>query len=173
MNRPAPVTVFAVLCMVFGAIGLLGLAFSAVVLFLVDLPEDPINAAMRNSPAYMTYLKISIPIQFAASVFLFVCGVGLLRLREWARKAAVGYAIFGLASALVNLGLSLAVVYWPALRQMSGSRGSDQAVLFGTIIGSIFGLLLALAFPILLLVVMTRPSVRRAFESGCRPPPVL
>ncbi len=48
MQRPASVTVFGVLNIVFGVLGLFGLAFSVLVLFAFDIQPQPMNPPRRS-----------------------------------------------------------------------------------------------------------------------------
>jgi hypothetical protein len=81
-RRSAGVTILAILSIIGGALGLMCFPF-AVLLSAIALPRTGEAAAI---PGYATYGTASVVIMFAVCPFLLVFGIGLLRLRDWARK---------------------------------------------------------------------------------------
>ena len=94
MQAPTSVTVFGILNIVFGLLGLFGTAFSAVALFAAG-GNNPF--LVNQPPLVMTWMQFSIVLGGVASVVLLISGVGLLRLRPWGRTMAIGYAVYAMA----------------------------------------------------------------------------
>ena len=166
MERPKPVTVFGILCILFGAMGLLGILFSLSTYFGDSTPHDPVNEIIRRSSAFMTYGKISMVVGLFACGALLAIGTGLLKLKPWARPAAIGYAIYGFVSAAAGAVLTTACIYWPLLRGIRHLGSTEKIVVYVTLGGGAFGFLLSFVFPALLLYFMTRPSIVRAFAAN-------
>src|SRR4051794_26759147 len=96
MQRPASVTTFGIINIVFAAWGLFGLLGTLALLKLAGTANNPIVKLMRESPPYAAWMKLSIPLGLIGAVVLLVAGIGLLLLKPWARKLTIGYAIYGI-----------------------------------------------------------------------------
>jgi len=102
-------------------------------------------------------------------------GVACLKLRRWGRRLIVLYASADLALQLATL---LLVVAWvePAmvndlLSRASPSTPADRAALQASILWPWVAQWFVLSlFPAAVLAVMTRPSVRAAFDAAGPPP---
>jgi hypothetical protein len=79
-ERPAAVTVFGILNIVFGALGLLSMP-CAVFIMLVMPPK-----IMNPSRSVKAWLMFSYLIGFMRTILLIVVGIGLLKLKAWAPK---------------------------------------------------------------------------------------
>ena len=99
MQRPTSVTVFAILNLVFAALGVFGLIGSLTLFTTVDAGNNPVVKIMQDNPGYKTWIMASIPLGLAACIVLLASGIGLLSLKPWARWLAIGYAML---LALVN-----------------------------------------------------------------------
>jgi hypothetical protein len=94
----------------------------------------------------------------------------LLRLKPWARKVSIGYAIYAILFVLINVPINFFLLYWPMLehgRQLQGPQG--VVMIFAAILGTVGGVL-GWVYPVLLCIFMTRPKFVAAFQS---PPPLL
>ena len=60
MQRPASVTVFGVLNIVFGALGLMGTLFSGAAVFLAEAQGRHMAGAEEMNPVWGMWLKISV-----------------------------------------------------------------------------------------------------------------
>ena len=164
MQAPTSVIVFGILNIIFGILGVLGTAFSAVTLFA--LPGG--NPFLANQDAFMaTWLRVSIVLGFLASIVLLISGIGLLRLRPWGHKLAIGYAIYGVASTILGIIIQVWFVVLPQLQQPA--RGPDAMPLIAGAIGGAIGGCIGLAHPVLLWFFMTRRNVVAAFAGTAMP----
>src|SRR5687767_14488230 len=96
-QRPTSVMVFSILNVLFGITGVFGTLMSLPLLFQTG-SNNPITKIMQDNPGYLTFMKISVPLGIAVSIFLIVAGIGLYRLKNWARKLSIGYGIYAIIS---------------------------------------------------------------------------
>jgi hypothetical protein len=166
MQRPTSVTVFGVLNIVFGALGVLGMIFSIASFFILpDNGKNPVIEITRHSPGYAAWMKIAIPLGFLVCGVVIAAGIGLLKLKNWGRGLSVGYAIYAIASGLLGGVLNYIFIMQPLLEQASQKRGPDAAGLVGAAVGGTFGSCIGMIYPVLLLIFMFRLNV----VAACRP----
>jgi hypothetical protein len=148
----------------FGALGMLG---APMTLGLRSLAHD---AASRRVQEVMwtgtlgTWTRLSLGLSTVMALMLLVSGIGVLKLRPWARRLAVGYGL-GATALLVVSQIMNAVLLVPALSEMARASHDPvaRAGATGGIVGGIVGGLLGLTLPIAVLIVMTRPAVKAQF----------
>ena len=193
-NVPTAVTVIAILHLVGGGLGLiLSLcgcggylmqgAFSAITMPTPPTrPGQPPPPAPPNPgqmmkeiesaiPGYKVFTIASLGVSLVLDILLLSAGIGLLKLQSWARILSFIYApisiLYHIGSAVFQLGFvtpAMQAIYAknPALAGMSSFTG----VLSG--IGVFFGLVFIL-YPIVVLVVLLRPSIAASFRTGLTP----
>ncbi len=147
---PTFVKVFSILNMVFGGLGLLCAPIN-----FVSIPM-----AMRtlgNSPLMKSYLVFSSVWGVIGAGILLACGIGLWKLKPWARKLSVWYSL--LATVLAVAGI---VVVVAAFGQMGGGNEMERAQRIGGIIGGVVGGLFGLVYNILLIVFLSKRSAKQA-----------
>ena len=167
MQRPTSVTVFGVLNLVFGAIGLFGMMFTVIILILpLPTTNNPVLEIMRNSPGYALWMKLAIPLGFLACGVSIAAGIGLLKLKNWGRTLSIGYAIYSIVACLLGAVLNYIFIMQPLMERASQKSGPEAAGLIGAAIGGTFGSCFGMIYPVLLLIFMFRPKVVAAF----RPP---
>jgi hypothetical protein len=164
MHRPVAVTVLAILNLVIAAWSLIGAAVTYALIYLIN-EVNPLGDAMRASPIYANWIKATIPLGLASAVALFPSGIGLLRLKEWARKLSLGFAVFDILYTLVALAMIAIYQVRPLLDEAAGARGAEAAGAYGGAISSLLGGVAGLAYPIVLLVFLTRPNIVAAFRT--------
>lgn len=144
---PASVTVFGILNIVFGGFGILCSPFGMIGAFVLT---DTFN----RSPGYKAWLMGNYVVGFACAIWLLSLGIGLLRLRRWARTGSIAYGglsiALGVLGMLVNFGLLA-----------TGGLDLPPEAQPGFIGGTIGGLI-GLIYPILLIVFMRRPAAETA-----------
>jgi H+/Cl- antiporter ClcA len=90
-------------------------------------------------------------------------GIGLRAMKNWGRKLALCYAVYGIFAAIT--GMVMMVKYlMPAL-----SKLHDPAAQ-GGMMGGVMGGLIGIAYPVVILVFMSKQNVREAFERANEPP---
>lgn len=179
MNRPGLVTVFGVLNIVFGIMGLtctpLGTAYS---LFYTEfLPENipsmPQFEAMQelmNTHSFRLFLLVSSAVGMVASGVLLAAGIGLLKMKPWARVCSIGYAIYAFCSMAVGFVVNYLLLWKPMAEGMAEADGPFRAGMFGGMYGAVAGMCVSIVFPAALLICMFLPAVRNAFHPPELPP---
>lgn len=158
MQRPTSVTVFGVLNLVFSVLGLVGIAFSALVLFAI-----PQQAAIAVNSVPDGWMIFSLAWGVLAAIVLFVSGIGLLLLRPWGRLAAIGYSIAAIAMSAAGLVVHWLFVVRPVFAAFNGPGETVPPEAVGAAIGGLFGGCIGPIYPVLLWYFMTRPGVAAAF----------
>ena len=165
MQRPTSITVLGVLNIVFGALGFVAIIFTAVSLMMpAGHTNNPVFEIIRNSPVLATWMKISLPLGFLSCVVSIAAGIGLLKLKGWARTLSIIYAIYSIVVIVLGTAINAIFLMRPLMEQASQKQGPEAAVLIGGAIGGTFGSCFGMIYPVLLLIFMFRPNVKAAFR---------
>ena len=165
---PTAVTVFGILGLIYGG---LGLACEPAIAYLnsqaVAQPqaESPLVRIVTSAEYRAGFIALA-ALAAVASGLLLVASLGLLLKRPWGRMLAVAYGIGDLALVAANIIFSTIYVFIPMLRvarEAPNPQASGFAV--GAAIGATGVNIAFLLFPALLLIFMTRPRVVAAFDS--------
>ena len=170
MQRPVSVTVFGILNIVFAGLGVFAMIGTIALFSLPGTSNNPVVRIMRESPAYAAWLKLTIPLGLLTCVALLVAGFGLLRLKSWARKLSIGYAIYAIAFGILGIVVNFIFLFGPLLEEAHRRHGPEAAGAIGGAVGGTIGGCFGLIYPILLLIFMTRPNVVAAFHPSAAPP---
>ena len=167
LARPVGVTVFAILNLGFGLLGLFGILFTIVM--AVWNPNfggapNPTFELMEDSVAYRVFFFGSMVLGAVFTLLLVVSGIGLFQMSAAARKMAIAYAIYSIISGIVGMVVNIFVIFLPMIEQVNLQGGPQRAVLIAGTIGGLVGTLLALVFPIAILIYFSRPKVKEAFR---------
>jgi hypothetical protein len=187
MQRPTAVTVFGILNIVFGIMGItctpIGLLMSSVSQGLLEgIPEaqqmeNPVQE-MMSDPTFTSYTYVSTALGMVVSAALLAAGIGLLKLRPWGRYISIGYAIYSWVSVVVGGIISYYLIYAPMMERMAEEGGPQTAPFMGGMVGGMVGGMIGgfcfgLVYPTILLIFMLLPDVKAAFQPGWgTPPPV-
>jgi len=187
MNRPPAVTVFAVINIIFGAIGVCGgvmyVAGTAMQLSGEMSPEtqSPFIAELDRGPVFQAYTYFSMVLGLVLSVALIAAAVGMFRGREWGRKLSIYYSYTQFV--LVPIGLLVTALYLPGMvQQITAEMGEEEAQFMSWYLYATSGCsaLIPLVYAALLFYFMTRDDVKRYFagatdihmqDPGANPPP--
>ncbi|HXS69755.1 MAG TPA: DUF4339 domain-containing protein [Candidatus Polarisedimenticolia bacterium] len=144
---PGTIKVFGILNIVFGGLALLCSPFSFVAIAMS-------SKQMGYSSFMMNWIIFSVIITIIGGAILLASGVGLLKMKEWARKLAVYYAVFAcimpIISALVTFTHPVAAGPNPEFQKMAQS------------IGAVVGIVIAWTYNGLLIYFLTKPAVKEA-----------
>lgn len=166
--RPASVTVFGILNIVFGAMGICGAAFSAATWLVIPRNADlrnPVLELMAQSPAYRLFNQVGTALGFVAAIVLIVAGIGLLQTKPFGRTLSIGYSLYAILSALVGVIFSFVFLVKPLLEKAQAAGGGpEQAAAIGGMVGGALGGCIGTVYPILLLIFMCRRNVAEALH---------
>jgi hypothetical protein len=166
MQRPASVTVFGILNIMFAVFGSVALVASVVMLSVVGAFPNPMVKIMQESPGYAVWLKINIPLGLMSCAVLLAAGVGLIKFKEWGRKLSLGYAIYALFMGVVGLVMNFFFLLRPLLQEAGRQQGPEAAAAFGGMIGGTLGGCFGMIYPVLLLIFLTRPKLVAALQAS-------
>jgi hypothetical protein len=176
--RPTGVLVIALLCLVAGAYGTCCGVLNVGEPLLRPVVEDALYALTQEDEpepsSFETWVDVALyaraVLDLALSVALIVAGVGLLRMRRWARPLALVCAALLVLSSLVAGAEGVYHVLSGAEEiESEGLSLPGLPVLAKSLVaGVIFGSLLWIGFGIATLVVLLRPSVAAAFRGGAQ-----
>jgi hypothetical protein len=154
--KPASIKVFGILNIVFGAMGLICSGAGVLFFFLATQSFEFANELNRAMSAlyaegYITFLQFSSCFGGIMSLILIVCGVGLLRARNWGRTGSLGYAAFQILFTLASTAVSMSMMK------------DDKTFIFSAG-GAMCGVLFALIYPICIMIFLIRPNVIEALK---------
>ncbi|MBN2497910.1 MAG: hypothetical protein JXR96_25170 [Deltaproteobacteria bacterium] len=165
IQRPTSVTVFAVLNIVFGSLGLLGFLFN----LLAQSAVGDLTEVISSHPFLGPWQTVTTVLSGVVSAGLLTIGIGMLSLRPWARTGCIVYGVYGILSSLVAIVVTF-VVLKPMLTSMAPELGSGMGSGVGSMVvttavaSAVIGGLLGMLYPALLWYFMTRPKVKKAFD---------
>jgi hypothetical protein len=189
-KRPLAVVVIAVLQLVFGVPALANYALSLAGLDRAVASLGPVNAPGRQPltlldvekrleekvPSYVPVQRAADGVEAGVALLMIASGIGLLMFRPWGRLLAVVYAVLSILITVVFLAWYLAAVA-PAViafGQEIAATGGREAEATGAGIPLIYigGPILAslsAVYPLVVLLVLLRPSVRAGFRGEALP----
>jgi hypothetical protein len=147
-RRPAAVTVFGILNIVFGSLGLICMPFSLLAAFGMEEIWDP-------SPVAVGWVIFTHAVGLVCTILLLTLGIELLRLKAWARKWTFGYACFSITWNVIGSIVNLLLI-------TSGEFGYAEQVLPGALGGICGGFIGGLIYPVFLVIFMRWPAVKDA-----------
>jgi hypothetical protein len=148
-KQPGAIKVFSILNIVFGAFGLLGVPF---ILIGMRTTEKMFNAG----PAYTRWLVASGIVGLVGGIISIISGVGLYRVKEWARKLAIWYSCFSIIYGVIGTYISILYVMPSLQKNIPGAGGGVG----GGIIGGVFSFI----YPTLLIYFLSRQKVKDAMR---------
>jgi hypothetical protein len=195
-TRPASVTVIAILHLIFGGLwllcglGSLGMQASG----LQDMFMNVGNVAPSNNPQLakqqdmqkqvmefsrkMSYspVEYATHVQYVVlSILLILSGIGLLKMAPWGRMLSLVYATLSILSnmalivALVTVSIPLVQEYADKLA-VHGQEGQTAGILIkGGVSVAIILSLVSMIYPVIVLILLFRPSVAAAFRGEIIP----
>jgi hypothetical protein len=164
-KTPASVKVISILGIIWGAIGILGLVGSLVLIFVHIGPPNPMLDALNKDPFYIAFSLVVEMIGIFKALLLIGSSVGSLSLKPWARPGMLVYAWVAIVQVVVGAIINMAYVFPKMMAAIPAStppalRASMQA---GMIAGAC-GAIISIIFPICILYFFTRLHVINAFK---------
>jgi hypothetical protein len=185
-HRPTSVLVIAILNMVLGGLGTLLMPCGFAALLINPYLQDMAHTANPNMPrqpqpppALMGWSLASMAVMFVLAVGLLAAGIGLVKMRPWARRWTVALAVLGIALIVASPILNVTVLAEPNRqymesmadwqRQMTGGQSMDMggmmkaSVYFGYVVAVV-----ELIYAGVVLTVMLLPANVAAFAAAER-----
>jgi hypothetical protein len=190
-KRPTAVLVMAILNIVFGSLGLACYLCAGVgILFIVMALNQPgaakapemrqvqeiFQSMAERIPGFLPVMIGNLIFSFVMAIWLLVCGIGLLKMMNWAR---IGSIIFAILTILEQLGsliyrftvLNPGMEAWqrdflarhPGAQIQGNAFGGASPALNSAM--EILGVAISLGYAIVLLVFMLLPGVVAAFRA--------
>ena len=163
-QRPTVVTVLAILFIAFGGMGLLSTPIS-ILQMRGEWPGSEFMQPLFREGILGAWMRVSMVLGPAFCILWIAAGIGLLQLRRWGLGLAIGLTVLSLLTQVVA-----AAVMVPAFSSLDLSGmfppGGPQAQMMTTImVGSVVAaLVIGVGLNVLVLVLLTRPHVRQAFQ---------
>ena len=146
---PTFIKVFSILNMVFGGLGLLCTP--------INFISIPLAAkTLGYSPLMKGYLIFSSVWGLIAAAILLASGIGLWKLKPWARKLSVWYSVVALV-----IGLAGIVVVISAFGDLGGGNEMERAQKVGGIVWGVIGGLVGLVYNVLLIVFLSKLKAKQ------------
>jgi hypothetical protein len=166
-QRPMSTLIFGILNLGYALLNLAGPLF-AKLMANVKLPANSPVAALKADPAYIAWTNFNLVMGLILGLALLAFGIGLLLLKNWARLGSIIYALISIVYVVIGSMIS----YPFTKRMMEQTPGVPQGMMAGfATIGLVFGLIIGLAYPVLLLFFMTRSNVIEACQPEQPQPP--
>jgi hypothetical protein len=170
MERPKSITVFGVLNIILGALGLLnglcGIVAQGVLESLRREPNfrNPLLDQMEQVPFLKAWTIIGLGLGLITSAVLLAAGIGLLQRKRWGRLLSVGYSLCGLIWSALGSVVNVVYIWRPILSQLDQTQGPERLGAIASVILGAIGILFVIVYCVLLLYFMTRPRVVAAFD---------
>ncbi|MEE2935664.1 MAG: hypothetical protein VYA84_06665 [Planctomycetota bacterium] len=166
-NRPVGVTIFAILHLLFGASGLViaisTLAFSAIG-GAVDLGPIPLGDT-ADQPAYRLVTGVIGTLDLFLCTALVAAGLGLLKMRAWARQVSLVYAAYTIIAAAISSVVQYSIIYLPLIENVAGDAiGAGGASALGIVL-AVSVACVGMTYPLAILFYFFRPGIRRKFAA--------
>jgi len=171
-ERPISITIFGILNIGIGLLGLGGLLLSTM-FASSDLSSisPSVNSFFSSMLAlwntistdalFVVWRRITVPLDAAASLALVAAGIGLLLLKNWSRLVSIGYAVYRVIFALLDVAILMVVLHRVLANALQADTGAHVALVVGA---AAVGTVLTLLYPVLLIYFLTRPRAVLAFQ---------
>jgi hypothetical protein len=134
-----------------------------VILKMAEMQKTQFPIQMLSNRAVKSYMMIGASVLLILGIFLLISGIGLLMLRPWGRNLSMGVAAAEIVWVILNFAINIFFISPLAVQQ--ASEGASQAQqMVGNVVLQIFGALLTLVYPIVLLICLNLKSIREQFE---------
>lgn len=160
MERPTSITVFGILNICLGSLGILGFLGYHLLLAVLGEKNNPFLVMFAKYEHFVLYNRIAMTAGFVASIVLLVSGIGLMKLRRWGRTAGFIYAGYLILISVVHPFATFFLLLSPMSEQKRGVRDPEQ---LGAAIGGFLSPCFWIVFAVLLLIYLNRRVARVAF----------
>lgn len=176
MKRPTPILVFGILNIIFAAFGAISVLMALILFNALPDSTNPVVQLIHTNAAYRNWMKFSVGLGTVVIPVLLAAGIGLLKLKPWARVLSILYGICAIVMVFAGGFINYFFLVQPLMAKAQTAQGPEAAGAMAGAIGGTFGSCLGLVYPILLLIFMFRPNIIAAFQPGgsgaATPPPL-
>jgi hypothetical protein len=162
-------SVFRLCC---GLGSLMGSAFMALVASggmqdLMNMPgmEEMPDLGAMASPQMQAYNFINAFVLLILGIAMLAGGIGLIKLKQWARTTLLAVAACELVWALLSFVINVFFII-PSMSQAMGEELGEAPPMMVNIVSSAFGFFISLILPIALLICLNLKSAREQFENA-------
>jgi hypothetical protein len=166
-KAPTSVKVVGILCIIYGALGILIALFSFIQV-LHPFYSDAASQTLLQDP---TIVKISLSAataRFLVSTLLLTSAIGGLKLKRWGRAGLNTFAVLYVLETLVLVFLQIVYVMPKTLEMLKGQPNMTEPVIrmagIATIVFAILGVLWALGISLTILITFNRKPAANAFN---------
>jgi hypothetical protein len=193
-EKPASITVIAILQFVFGGFGIIGGICGGVMMAAggqnmnffsgggapgqnqahMEQLQKEMEAAMTETPAYQVVQITELTVELGLSLAMIASGIGLLQLRPWGRQLAIIYVVVSIGSKILNSAyvLIFTIPAFNSFLQTHSPNGPEEQMIFTMmrmiVYFPILYYLVCMIYPIIVFIIMFRPAVVAAFRSDER-----
>lgn len=167
-QRSAWPTVIGIIAIVLGSLGILGGCWGLATPWFLGVIKDIVPPGQATGMEFVeewrAWTVINSLVGTGVAILLLFAGIGLRRCRRWAVPTCVTWAVVKMLFVVVNSVL-MYMIQRPGLEAMAqqnpgmSGMGSGFLVLIG-IISVVFGILWGWAFPVFLLVWLSRAKIK-------------
>jgi hypothetical protein len=162
---PTSVLVLAIIGLILGALGLCGMVWSVISIFVPFGPPNPMLDALRNDALYLTFTVITAVVGTGFALLLIAACIGSFMLRPWARKGMIVYAWVNIVQGVIGSAFNFIYVFPKMAAALP--PGADPAFVMGLKFGmaaGACGVVLAIIYPACVLFFFSRRHVVDAFN---------
>ncbi|MEE2947847.1 MAG: hypothetical protein VX392_05985 [Verrucomicrobiota bacterium] len=154
--KPASIKVFGILDIVFGTIGMVfggfGILFYLLITQFSEFAYEFEKAlSTQYAEGYVSLIQIGACFSLILSLILIASGVGLLKEKNWGRSGSLSYAVFQILYTVASTAVSISMMK------------HTESFTF-TVGGSMCGVVIALIYPVCILIFLTHPTIVEALK---------
>jgi hypothetical protein len=164
--RPTSATVIAIIGICYAGLAILSYAIMLAGLLMIALYTGA-TVAPFFTRQIISWNLARPAMGLCVAGFLLAASIGLLRSARWSRRGMIIYAVLALAVVVASSAVDVLFVI-PEQRRQLAAMGAPMAAVgpAGQYLGTLIWLLITAAFPIIVLVFMTRPNIREFYDGA-------
>lgn len=159
-DKPVAITVFGILNLVFGALGVCGIG--ANIFFFLALANNPGFQQPPNPildhPIGYAWTMVGLVVGSFTTFMIIAGGILLLMNKDLGRVLTLGYAWIAIVFGIIGM-VVMGVIFFGVLAQGNVNGPEEMGAVFG-IVGGSCGSLLGLVYPALAIFFLTRENVK-------------
>ena len=156
--------IFAIANILLGAMGLMSMLSSLMYLLVPAIAQsNPMIKSLMENPTYVTCLKVMTIPTMLGSLVQVGSGLGLLKSREWARKAAAGFGLYFIVASFAGAYVNYRYLFPAMAPELAKTIPDEAARNFANVIGVLSaatGALFGLVYGSVMTIMLMRAKVR-------------